>query len=154
MRVGPDEFQNKIKQALSDKPAPSVMFEARLFAQAEDLLAIRRERLELRKSDAVRLAQKRAHLLSSFQESFSRILDIVAIRPDVPAAATALAALVLVFLALHNGHGHGVSLTYADLPDFPKNNDAPARYDAQRLVEQNAYEREVEDAHRRTSGGL
>jgi hypothetical protein len=154
MRVRPNEFQSKIKQALSDRPGHSFAFEAKLFAQAEELLAAKRELFELHKTGAARRAQKKAQLLFSLQEIVSKLMDLIAIRPDVPAVAAAFAVLVLAFMALHGGRERGMSFTYSDLPDFPKYNDAPARYDAQRLAEQMAYEREVEDAHQKTSGGI
>ncbi|MGK5085594.1 hypothetical protein WDW37_20080 [Bdellovibrionota bacterium FG-1] len=148
----------RIKQELSVKPQLSAELEAALFARAEDLLAVRRGRLCSRQEDVKRLAQVRVDRLTMLSQIASRALDFFAIHPDTPAVAATFAALVLAFLTLHHGTPRGLErgmpLTDSDLPEISKTNDASARYDAQRLAEQNAYEREVEDAHQRTSGGI
>jgi hypothetical protein len=140
------EFDLKMKRFLHQKPAVSPQLESTLFSHAEELLAVRRERKVL------------------VRETVRRFRDFLLIRPDTPAAAGIFAALVLTFLALHvqrdhrlNGHvgiGQVGSGRTEELASFPSQNDASARYDAQVLAERIAYEKEVEDAHEKTSGGI
>jgi flagellar biosynthesis component FlhA len=153
MRVKEQDLKNKLKQALMNKPDLSAESQAMLFSQADSLLAKRREHRRLQEADSKRMIRAGARVRLSLQKAVSRLIEILAIRPDIPAAATAFLALILAFLALHGSHTRS-SPTSSELPDFPKYNDSPARYDAQRLAEQQAYEREVEDAHQKTSGGL
>jgi len=148
MRVSDHEFEAQIKQVLGEKSQIPDALEAALFAQAEDLLAKRRGRIASREAEV-----KRRRI--AIRQLSSRVVELLAIRPEAPATAAILAALVVAFLTLHGGGREaGMPLSYQDLPALPKNNDVPARYDAQILAERQAYEREVEDAHNRTSGGI
>ena len=147
MRVKGTEFDAHLKKCLGKKSQLSSSIEAALFSQAEYLLAGRRSRLAAPKappkSEALRLLA-------------SRILDSVAFHPDYPATAAAFAALFVAYLVLPHGQGRSNQVSRSEvstLPEFPKFNDFPAKYDAQRLAEERAYEREVNDAHEKTSGG-
>ena len=135
------------------KPEPSREFETALFARAEQLLTARREHLAAREKKIQRAVRSRKRWFTKFRELPSRLLEFFAIHPDAPAAAATFATLVLAFLALHRPHESPANFSYSDLPELPKFNDAPAHYDAQTLAERQAYEREVEDAHHKTSGG-
>jgi hypothetical protein len=153
MPVKEQDFQNKMKQALMNKPDLSAESKALFFTQAEMLLAKKRERRNMQESAArVRLSPRKtfSRYIGALIETLAETL---AIQPDVPAAGAAFLALILAFLAFHGSHSR-FNATYSEFPDFPKNNDSQARYDAERLAEQQAYEREVEDAHKNTSGGL
>jgi hypothetical protein len=145
------EFQEKISQALQEKRGLPAALENALFLQAGELLATRRERLSAREVDLKRTAQTRARRLT-------HVVEFFAIRPYWPATAATCAALIFAVLTLLSAHRPSPSpsrqITFADLPEFPRNNDASKRYDEQRLAETQAYEREVEDAHQRTSGGI
>jgi hypothetical protein len=153
MRIKEQNFQSSIKRALGNKTDLSAESKAALFAQAEILLAKRREHLSARELGARKVLQRGERLHFSLQKSFSCLIEILAIQPDVPAAGAAFLALILAFLAFHGSHPR-FNPAYSDVPEFSKNNDFQARYDAERLAEQQAYEREVEDAHKNTSGGL
>lgn len=155
MRIKKDEFEIQTKKALSGKLKPSDAFEAVLFAKAEDLLSRRREQIAGRDAEARQTALTRKRWLAAIWRFFSRTSELLALHPDRPATAAVFAVLIVAFLALHGGgHDMSVQLSYADLPPLPKNNDFPARYDAQIHDERQAYEREVQDAHKRTSGGI
>jgi len=135
------DFETKVTQALSIKAKLSTESELLLFAQAENLLSARRERISSRETVA-RLANR------------AKRQRLLAIHPDMPAAATTFIVLILAFIVLHSRPEITFRVSYSDLPDLPKTNDFPARYDAQLFAERQAYEREVEDAHKRTSGGI
>ncbi|OFZ18024.1 MAG: hypothetical protein A2X94_04560 [Bdellovibrionales bacterium GWB1_55_8] len=155
MRIEKDRFQARLKEALSESPGTSDEFEAVLFSRAEDLLSKRREQIASREAEARQIAQVGKRWLLAIRQAFLRTLEGVALHPDRPATAAVLAALVAAFLALHGGGREmSVQLSYADLPPLPKSNDFPARYDAQIRAERESYEREVQDAHRKTSGGI
>ena len=155
MRIKKDQFETQIKKALSEKPKLQGEFEGALFAKAEGLLSKRREQIASRQVEARQVALARKRWFAAIRQIFSRGLEFLAIHPDRPATAAVFAALIVAFLVLHGGGREmGVQLSYADLPPLPKNNDFPAHYDAQILAEKQAYEREVQDAHRRTSGGI
>lgn len=155
MRIKKDLFEAQIKKTLSEKPKLPDEYEAVLFAKAEDLLSERRELITSRQAEARQMALARKRWLLAIRRFFSLAWETLAFNPDRPATAAIFAVLIVAFLAL-NGGGRDVSvrLSYADLPPLPKNNDFPAHYDAQVLAERQAYEREVQDAHKRTSGGI
>ncbi|MCM2279009.1 MAG: hypothetical protein NDJ89_13115 [Oligoflexia bacterium] len=147
MRIERDSLDTEISSALKQKRNPSGDFEAALFAEAEDLLAKRREQRDSREDRARRKSLARKRWLAG--------IELLAIRPDRPATAAVLAALLVAFLALHDGGGdRSGRLSYADLPPLPEDNDFAAQYDSQVLAERQAYEREVEDAHGKASGGI
>jgi len=148
------EFEAQFKQVLNKKPKLSVESELALFAQAEDLLATRREHRASRETVAKRADQARTRRLTALRQLPSSLLEFFAIHPDTPVTATAFIALVLAFVALQSGRGPAVRVSYSDLPALPKTNNFAAYYDAQLLAERQAYEREVEDAHQKTSGGI
>jgi len=158
MRIKKDQYEIALKQALkpelTTRPQVSSAFEASLFAKAEDLLATRRERVASRELTTQQLKQARRRGLIAFRQTSARILEFFAIHPSAPAAATTLATLILAFMSLHTSHEPTVVLSYSDLPALSKTNDAPARYDAQNLADRQAYEREIENAHQKTSGGI
>jgi hypothetical protein len=156
MRMSDDDFKARTRAALGEKPGLSAEAEHGLFARAEELLAVRRERLHSSEVVAIRKAQSQTRRFAALRRIFSSIPEVLAIHPDAPATVVTFAALMLAFLTFQNGRSGPQSqpLSYADLPSLPKNNDVPARYDAQRFAEQQAYEREVEDAHQKTSGGI
>ncbi len=149
------EFETQIKQALSEKPELPDELEAVLFSRAEDLLSKRREQIAARDAEAHKSRLTRKRWIEDIQRLFSRASEVLALYPDRPATAAVLALLIAAFLALHGGRRDmSEPLSYADLPPLPKNNDFPARYDAQIHAERQAYEREVQDAHKSTSGGI
>ena len=145
------ELQQKVSEALSAKSSPSAQFESRLFANAQELLAERREYLEERRAFSKKVSRWIYRIRSSPWEFLAWATQLLVINPGVQAAALLLLASAAILI--HSGP-RGRSTEFSDLPDFPKFNDAPARYDAERQVERQAYEREVEDAHIKTSGGL
>ena len=147
------KYETSLKDALNQKPKVSAEFEVTLFAQAEVLLAARREYLALREASVQDRKQAGSHWLNSARQILSDIWELFAIHPNLPATAAMLATLVFAFVALHQGNEPAMSLSYSDLPALPKYNDAPANYDAQLLAERQAYEREIDDAHKKTSGG-
>lgn len=57
MRVKGNEIEAQLKRQLREKPGLPPALEAALFAQAEELLVARRERLASRKSDARQMTQ-------------------------------------------------------------------------------------------------
>lgn len=148
------DFEVPLKQLLSDKPEVPAKLEAAIFAQAEGLLAQRRELLASREADTLRSAQVRTRRFLSIRQSAARVIELFAIHPDAPATAAVFAVLLATFLVLHGPSERPSKLTYSDLPALSKTNDVPARYEAQRLAERQAYEREVENVHRETSGGI
>jgi hypothetical protein len=154
MRIKEKELQTRIKTELSEKTKLSFKAEAALFAQAEELLAARRDRIQVRQDAAVRASRSRKQAFDSIQGLIAAAFEKFVLYPSGPMAATAFAALIIAFLAYPRVQKDAVRFTYADLPEFKKFNDAPARYDAERIHEQQAYEREVENAHKSTSGGL
>lgn len=157
MRMKEANFETALRRALEQKPGLSQASEAALFARAEELLSSRRELISARNADARRMSQARASALLASRQLISRMIELLAIHPNGPAAAATLVACVLAFVALENprfGHQGGTRLSYSDLPDFPRFNDVPSRYDAQRLAERQAYERERENADKETSGGI
>ncbi|MEK6705293.1 MAG: hypothetical protein AABZ06_05850 [Bdellovibrionota bacterium] len=145
---------------MKQKQEPSAEFEARLFASANELLACRRERLavcgaaakkaKLARSRAFGVVQELVVHLSPIQVLI-RTANFFALHPAAQAAT--LVVLTSIALIIH-ARPSGPLITFSDLPDFPKYNDSPARYDSQWLADRQAYEREVEYAHRKTSGGI
>ena len=135
------DFDSEMKKALTSKAKLSKDSELSLFTQAENLLSVRRDRATSRETLArkTNLAKKRW---------------IFAIPPNAPAAATTFIVLVLALITYSSRWERHFKENYADLPEFPKTNDFPESYDAQILADRQTYEREVEDAHRRTSGGI
>jgi hypothetical protein len=150
-----DRIEDQIREAFSQRPTPSVDFEAALFAQAEDLLSRRREQLSARELKSRHSAMARQRVFTPLRQSYSRFLDVIAMYPDRPALAAVVAVILVAFLALQGG-GSSISVRrgYARLPALTQNNDFSARYEEQVRAEKQAYEREVEDAHRETSGGI
>jgi hypothetical protein len=148
-----DEFDAKIKQDLSNKTQLSIESEYALFSQAESLLAVRREHIASRETIARRADHAKKRRLIVSRQKGLHLLELLAIHPDTPAMATTFIALVLTFWALQGRNESVLRASYSGLPELPKMNDFPARYDAQVFAERQAYEREVEDAHRKTSGG-
>ena len=140
----------QIKQNLNIKVKLSPESELLLFSKAENLLATRRDRFALREAKRSKQRSK----FTTFGETISKIAEIVATHADMPAAATMVVVLFLAFFAFPIRSRVPINVSYSDLPDLPKTNDFAARYDAQLLAERMAYEREVEDAHKRTSGGI
>ncbi len=150
------EFESQLTQALDQYPQMSVECEVALFTRAEALLAERRGRLSARAIAERQTEQAKKRWLSECQRLAARLFEFCAVHPDGPASAAALATWVLAFLALNIGGQRDTTanLSSADFPVLPKYNDGPAQYDAQLLAERQAYEREVEDAHKKTSGGI
>jgi len=146
------DLETQIKEVLANKTKLSQESELALFSQAENSLSVRRKRIASREAAAHLANQAKERRLVGLQQFFSRIAEFLAIHPDAPAAATTFIALVLAFISLQERPGTPFKVSYANLPDLPKTNDFPARYDAQLSAERQAYEREVEDAHRKTSG--
>ena len=146
------DFDLQIKQSLSTKSGLSKEAESLLFLNAESLLSARRDRFVLKEAKAKRSRQKSK--LAYFGEGISKIVEVLATQADMPAAATTIAILFLALFAFPGRSVVSFKVSYSDLPDLPKMNDFPTRYDAQLLAERLAYEREVEDAHKRTSGGI
>ena len=156
MRMKEANFETALRRALEQKPGLSQASEAALFARAEELLSSRRELISARNADARRMSQARASALLASRQLISRMIELLAIHPNGPAAAATLVACVLAFVALESPlwPSGWTRLSYSDLPDFPRFNDVPSRYDAQRLAERQAYERERENADKETSGGI
>jgi hypothetical protein len=145
---GGKELEERMASAFADSPRLSPRLESELFARAEELLATRRERLADRERETERARQGRAQTAARMRELCDRLASYVALHPQRPATAAAIAALLLAFLALQPREAERrLRLTYADLPALPRFNDVPAKYDAQRLAERQAYEREVKNAH-------
>lgn len=140
-------IDTKIREALNTQAKLSIESEFSLFAQAEELLTVRRDH-----ASAKRQAKKRRVFV--LQRVLSRITESLAIHSDTPATATVFLALVLALISVQKRPQSNFRMSYADLPALPKNNDFPARYDAEVLAERQEYEREVEYAHQRTSGGI
>ena len=147
------DFETQVKQTLSSKTKLSVESELSLFTQAENLLAIRRELIASREAVLKLANQTRKQRLIALRQILSQVSEFLAIHPDTPAVATTFVALVLAFTIFQSKPQSAFRISYSDLPEFPKTNDFSARYDAQLLAERQAYEREVEDAHKKTSGG-
>ncbi len=146
MRIEADSFEKKIKEALGESVPVRGDFELALFAKAEGLLSKRREQLGAQKAVAHRVVLVRKHRLEKLRRLFSRLWEGIAFYPDRPAAAAVFAIFLAALVSLHDGDIPNRSfqpLSYADLPQLPKFNDFPARYDAQVLSEKQAYEREV-----------
>ena len=148
------EFESLVKRELGQKSRLPQAAEAALFERAEAMLVARRERRVLREAAVRHSTRTRARRLHGVRQGFAQVLDFFALHPDMPATAATFATLALAFLFLHGGQGIDSRRADPDLSEFAKTNDAPARYDAQRLAERQAYEREVEDAHQKTSGGI
>src|SRR5581483_6584326 len=95
MRMKKDEFESQLKLALKSKPKLSSNAELALLAQAEDLLAKRRERHASREALVRQVKQVRTERLASLRLFVSRGLELFTIYPDTPAAVTAFIVLIL-----------------------------------------------------------
>jgi len=154
MRIKDSELEAHLKKALQKKPELPAVLESALFAKAQGLLTERRERIVARDAKIQKASRATRQRIGALRRAGAWVFEIFSLHPDMPATAATAAALFLALLAFHSSPRHAPSLSQSDLPDFPRFNNAPARYDAQRLAEQQAYEREVEDAHQKTSGGI
>ena len=130
MRISENDFDEQIKTALAARMEPSPDFEARLFSSANALLEKRRELAAHRRS------------LSLFEFSF----DFPAFFAPNPLARFAVVLAALVLVVVTRAQSRKSALILADLPEFPKTNNATASYDAQWLAERNAYDKEIENA--------
>lgn len=154
MQVEAENYPSLLKEALSKRSQASRAVEAELFSKAEALLSKRRERLTFREQGVLRRRQAGDRVWRAVLETLGQWVEVFAIHPNTPAAGLILAVLVMSFAAFNGTHSNGTMLRFSDLPELPKTNDAPARYDAQVLAEAQAYEREVQNAHQNTSGGI
>lgn len=136
MRVAERDFQNRVTEALRETVRPSSDFEARLFSSAEDLLSKRRAQRALRSRRRIQWERVFPFL------NLAEIMKTLAPHPMVQAT---------IFLVLISSifwfRPRSEKLRFSDLPDFPKFNNASARYDAMWLAERQADEKEMEDAH-------
>jgi hypothetical protein len=147
------DLESKIREALDQKPRLPAEAELVLFSRADDLLAKRRDQIVCRQTAVQEASRKRAQRFLSLRRACLRVWDYLSVYPESPALATALATLVLTLMVVTGRSGPSRKLSYSELPDLPKTNDFAARYEAQWFAERQAYEREVEDAHQKTSGG-
>ena len=146
-------IDEKLRAALKNGIEPSEAFEATLFARAEVLLATRR------KKEAAPIQVRARAKANSF---LNFLVEHLLFQPQFPATLATLTALLIAVVTLLP---HSAKVHYSEVwssqtevhelvSPLPKNNAFPAQYDSQRLADERAYEREVEDAHKRTSGGI
>jgi hypothetical protein len=144
-----------IKKTLQEKPPVPQALQQSLFDAAELLLSARREAIHHRESLAHRRHQARVRRFDGIRAMGRRFGEVSTFQPQLPAALATAFVLALALFATQGGSRHtAIQLGYSDLPALPKSNDAPRLYDAQILADRQAYEREVENAHRETSGGI
>lgn len=136
-----------------DRYRPSAEFEARLFEAADELLRVRRDRVSMQEARSRKISDVRSRTLSAISpiQVFARATRLWVLNPAVQVAAIAIITSVVILL---RSQPTGIAGGFTDLPEFSKVNDSSARYESQVLLERQAYEREVEDAHARTSGGI
>lgn len=149
-----EDYQARIKEVLEERFEVSKSLETELISKAEALLAQRRQRAIGRERSALQTRHVSRKFWSTLHQGLNHGIEFFTIHPNTPAAAAVLAVLVVSLAVLNDTRAPSVSLRYSDLPEVPKLNDASARYDAQNLAEAQAYEREVEDAHQKASGGI
>lgn len=145
MRLKEAEFLNQLKAPL---PTLSSEFESALFASAEALLQQRRE---FRSHRRIRPERWRLGLEFSPLRPLGQALRLLALQPSAQAAAVAVLVSIWV---LFRSETDSSATGFSELPDFPRFNQAPARYDALWLAERMAYEKEIQDAHQETSRGI
>ena len=148
------EIDQEIKKILSEKPFVSKQLEAALFEKADVLLMKRRELHTARQSVRCGILNVLNQVRNDVKIRFLLLLESVTVFPDLPATAVIFTALLLALLSFQESGKNEKRIQFSDLPAFRKSNDFPDRYDSKILTEKNAYEREVKDAHERTSGGL
>ena len=156
MRIKEKDFDSSIREYLQKKESLSAAGKQALFSKADALLARRRKLLIER--DVARLQWRFPNgirgllaLLSDLARAPALVFRGLALHP---AAQVALLLILTSLVFLLRSHSTGEGLRFADLPEIPKFNDGPARYDAMWRSEREAYEKEVEDAHRNTKGGI
>ena len=153
-----EETEIKIRDALRIGNSPSAAFEAALFSKANDLLTQKRSQILDRALAKSRVEVRRRELVALPVRVLLEQQRYLAISAPIQAAALLVLTSSVYFIHsratdISSGNS-GVTNTALELPDFPKTNDASARYEAQRQLEEQNYENEVEDAHQKTNGGV
>lgn len=141
--MNPYEMKREFRDLLVFGSRPSEEFEKRLFSQAEELLVRRREKAAEKALFVRRMQSHRSALLQRLSRSLSLLAPPI---PSWSAQAAMILILSAVILLLKPRYEN---VSFSDLY-----NETAENYEAARLAENEAYEREVRYAHDSTSGGL